>query len=518
MPIPIRTRDDILRDLRYDLDSLNSNINFSDHTVPYDVSLFPASVLGERLYILADFVQRTRTLSGIAQIINDSAYKEKIQVALGFQKVQDIETLLSSLLDALAGSWGVTRRSASKANAVVRFYAASNAPITIAKSQRVSTRGGSSVSFVTTSSVTSVVPTFDSALGLYYVELMCQAELSGAAGNVSVGRITTIVGTISGIIQCSNPIASYGGADAESNADLILRAGSAWVSRSLDTVLGLTSLIEGQPLVDDAYVAKTSDPLVNRDQRGMPIDIFVSVVPQPVTAVDYITVGEALAQQASSTSGLGEITYPPSTANTVNYVFNNQPVTDLDSVSVTGGSACMAVPVQDVSDSMSGSTEARSYVQINISGLLLTSTLAITYKYNSAIQSLQNVLDSPSHSLLSHDVLIRDGYEAVIDISLSVVVFVGSGYSDLVTIKTTIESDLTKFFGGGVSSLNHLYSRYKLGQRVDYSDIYSVISNVYGVDRISSFQVTVDGTVLVANGSVNLPNSTYARLGTVTWL
>lgn len=516
--LPIRTRDELLTYLRSEIASLNTDISFADHSVAYDISLYPASVMGERLYLLADFVERTRTLAGLSSVIDDEAYKERVRVVLGYQSITELETLLSSLLDATVASWGLSRNAAQSARVLVRFYATTSAAMTVSVGQQVTTRGSSPVTFEVVSGVAAGAPTFDSTLGLYYVELMCEAAVAGADGNVAAGRVVAIVGALPGVVQCSNPIAAYGGADAETDADLIVRAGTVWRAQSLDTVPGLQGFIKGQPLVDDAYVAKSNNLLVTRDQRGMPIDIFVSVVSQPQRTTDTIRVADAFAIQNAVSSSSGETAYPPSTSSTLVYYLNRQPVISLESVVISGTSTSVgAVLVQDTTSAFSGSSRARSYVLVTgITAVTTAQGLTFTYSFDAAVAALQTALDHPDHDLLSHDVLVRAGKSLSVQVTAKLIPFVGGDYPDEADLKTTVEADLTKLFAGGTSSQNRVYARHKIGESVDYSDILAVMADTYGVDRIDNLTVVVNGVTVTTSYSPQ--NSEYARLESVTWL
>ena len=528
MAIPIKTRDEILRQLRTDIEGLGTNLNLADHSVPYDISLFPASVLGEELWLLADFVSRVRSTTDITTMIGDTDYKLQLMALFQYDRIDQVEDLISDLLDALVGNWNVTRNAARKARVPVRFYSSSNSAITVAHGARVSTRGQNQIVFKVLGGVTNGVPTYDSDRNLYYVELMCEAEIAGINGNVGAGTISIKVDNISGVIQVRNPIASFNGSDVESDLALATRAPSAWVAWSLDTVGGIEAFFEGQPIVDDAYVAKPGNSLVGRNPRGAPIDIFVSLDSDPVVNTDVFISSRAMpvtkreqvllkdmfAQHQISINTNWELTYPPPTASTISYYPNIQPVLSVLSVSGVTSGVISFTEYLDTTHAFSGSTRSRSYIQMTIpGGATMNETISVQYTYDASIVALQNTIDSPENNLISQDLLVRAGKEVSVNITGETVVFQGYSISG---VQATIVADLTKLLGSGKASTGKIYNRYRLGQQVDYSDLLTVALNVGGVDRIDTWIVEIHGTTFTSR--YLLANSEYARIGTVTWL
>ncbi len=528
MSIPIKTRDEILRELRSSIEGLGTNLNLADHSVPYDISLFPASVLGEELWLLADFVSRVRSTVDIIAMIGDTDYKLKLMALFQYDRIDQVEDLISDLLDALVGNWNVTRNVARKARVPVRFYSSSNSVVTVVHGARVSTRGQNQVVFKVLGGVTNGTPTYDSDRNLYYIELMCEAEIAGVNGNVGAGTISVKVDNISGVVQVRNPIASFNGSDAESDLDLATRAPTAWSAWSLDTVGGIEAFFKGQPSVDDAYVAKPGNPLVGRNPRGAPVDIFVSqdsdsVVntdvfissrSMPVVGNEQALLQDLFAQNNSLSTTAALYTFPPTTSATIVYYPNIQPVLSVLSVSgTTSGNITFTIHL-DTTHGFSGSTRSRTYIEMTIpGGATISETISIQYTYDASMVALQNTIDMPENNLISQDLLVRAGKEVSVNITGETVVFQGYTASG---VQATIVSNLTKLLGSGKASTGKIYSRYRLGQRVDYSDLLAVALAVEGVDRIDTWIVEIHGTSFTS--TYLFINSEYARIGTVTWL
>jgi len=528
--LPIQTREAILSKLRADIRGLNSDINVGEHSVAFDIALYPAASLGEDLWMLADFITRLQSLNSIVAMQEDDVYKEKLRTLFQYNTIADVENLISSMLDAKVGNWNVARGSAVAARALVRFYGSDNTPITVAAGKRVSTRGQNSVTFTVLDGCSSAPVQFDSYSGLWYTELLCRATTGGTVGLVAENTITYLVDNVPGVIQCRNALASFGGKNAESDVDLADRAKAAWKSWSLDTTGGLQAFFRGQPGVDDAYVAGPGNPLVGRNrQMGVPTDIFVQVAPDPLSEVDVfvstlaypVTAREALLLPqmyaiASSFQLQGIPNYPiTGETQTITYYPNKQPVIEVLSVSGTSSGNIDFEVHYDTTNMYSGSVRAHTYIDLTLDLAVATTgeTITVTYNYDGVIMALQNTIDDPQYDLMSQDLLVRSGLQIDVDITAQITLLPNFSAT---TVQSIIQQDLLKLFAGGRASTGKWYPRYKLGQRIDYSDIYAVITNVYGVDRIDSLRIMVGGR-LVTNYR-NLQMSEYARLGTITWI
>jgi len=385
---------------------------------------------------------------------------------------------------------------------------------------------------------------------MYYVEVNVGAVASGATGNVGTGAITVLTDAIANISLCKNPIPTYGGGDEESDLDLATRAQSAWTAWTLDTYGGMESFFEVQPIVKDAYVSGPGDPLMRRNRQGASLDVFVEVPPDPLPAIDVFVSTEAIPAQATeplmmasafaqnnvlmegmsytgNTTSLNliappaatppvQLTYPPSTATGFRYYFNNQPVISVQAVSGSVSGNFTYTFNRDVSATYSGSTRARSYIDITASGVTSTGeTITIIYTYDAAIVGLQNTINAPENNLISQDVLVRAGAPVYVNVTGSVVSIDAAVYP-VSGIQATIEADLLVLFNGGTASTDKVYSSYGLGQRVDRSDLLFAALSVEGVDRIDRWTTEAYSAQFPSNFTPQ--NSEYARLGTVTWL
>ncbi|MCM3784307.1 baseplate J/gp47 family protein [Neobacillus mesonae] len=119
----------------------------------------------------------------------------------------------SEYLDLRAREFGLTRKPAIKATVTLTFTGP--AATVIPAGTVVSTGGDAPIYFETDADVTV------SASGT--VSTQATAQEPGAAGNVSIGAINTMVGDLVGIVTVTNADNATGGVDTESNADLLAR-------------------------------------------------------------------------------------------------------------------------------------------------------------------------------------------------------------------------------------------------------------------------------------------------------
>jgi uncharacterized phage protein gp47/JayE len=118
----------------------------------------------------------------------------------------------SIYLDLRCADLGITRKPAVKAVGQVTFSGTNGLIVPIGT--RVSTDELNPIYFVTTAEGTIVNGT---------VTLAAEAEVGGANGNVAVGKIALVLGNVSGVTSATNSATFDGGADAESDADLLAR-------------------------------------------------------------------------------------------------------------------------------------------------------------------------------------------------------------------------------------------------------------------------------------------------------
>jgi uncharacterized phage protein gp47/JayE len=152
-------------------------------------------------------------------VTHDLLSPAAIELAQAFVELDNVlafgflsENTPSEYVDLRAAEQGIYRKEAVKAVGELTFTGTDG--ITVPVGTRVSTDETEPVYFVTTAEGTIADGT---------VTVTAEAEQGGAAGNVSQGSITIVLGDVSGVTAVTNAQAFDGGADTESDESVIAR-------------------------------------------------------------------------------------------------------------------------------------------------------------------------------------------------------------------------------------------------------------------------------------------------------
>ncbi|MGF9711615.1 baseplate J/gp47 family protein [Paenibacillus naphthalenovorans] len=122
------------------------------------------------------------------------------------------DTSYGPYLDLRCGERGVTRKAAVKSTGQVTLSGADGTAIPVGT--EVSTGGNTPILFVTAAAGT---------IASGSVTVAAEAKVGGASGNVGPGAIKLVLGALAGVVTVTNAAAFNGGADTESDADLLAR-------------------------------------------------------------------------------------------------------------------------------------------------------------------------------------------------------------------------------------------------------------------------------------------------------
>mgnify|MGYP001331218533 CR=1 FL=1 len=122
------------------------------------------------------------------------------------------DTTYGEYLDRRAAEQGLTRKSAVKSIGRLTFSGPEGTVIPVGT--RVSTEGETPVYFVTTTEGTIVGGT---------VKVDAEAEVGGINGNVDAGKITVVLGDLSGVVTVTNAEPFTGGINEETDEELLER-------------------------------------------------------------------------------------------------------------------------------------------------------------------------------------------------------------------------------------------------------------------------------------------------------
>lgn len=431
-----------------------------------------------KLFFFSDYLEKLTSISGLLSIVGDSTYKATLAQALGLSYTSltlgpvlgvpsdianDAEAILYYDINRIAGNYGLVRKPAEYATGIVRFYASSAAPLSVPIGTKVWTRGGTSLPFSTTVSISLVVPTLDPATGLYYIDVSIQSDQPGTVGNVASNTIQTLSPPVIGVVRITNLAATVGGKLRESNTDLLNRILNARSAICIDTRQGYESWAEAQTGVVDATVAGAGDDLMTRAPAGA-VDIWIQG-PLP----DSITV-------TTQALNPGE-----------EFVLPFQPV--LGSFTVSG-SVSLALTegvgysvVYDTAGGYARSVRAVTKIvfvaPVPVAGEIIT----VNYSYDKRVKDLQDALVDPTLEVPGADVLVKAGIQWFVISQMHVVPF--PGYT-----QAEVESAVA-------TALNSFLSTFRLGIQVDYSDFLvaaaqAAINNLQVVDRIEGLVIGRD--------------------------
>jgi uncharacterized phage protein gp47/JayE len=394
------------------------------------------------------------------------------------QSLQNISEISIEELDAYGENFSRPRLSATKASGTIKFYMniARAYPVTIPLGTRVATQptltNNQQISFLTTQAVTI-------SAGAMYALIPIEADESGVLGNVGSNTITIPIDPtdVDGI---TNPIATTGGVDQETNENYAQRLITVFKSRNIATTTGIKEVVLARSEVIDVYVADVGNPVMVRDSGlGGKVDVYV--------------------QSEAGFSGLVENESYVYTG--VDYILLNQPVISIAQVLVND----IAIPAVDyalVPDTgiYSKSTRATDSLHI-ISGASPSDVIKVTYAYNKLFNDLQELMDDDSYHVAGIDILIRSAVETLIDVTCTVEIQLGYIFAD---IKASIADQLTNYI-----------ENQNIGSRIVYGDVLNIIHDTAGVIDmlpISRLSRSTENT----NSTIQLLGNEYPRAGTIT--
>lgn len=170
------------------------------------------AILGRLLDAIVPEVDKRQ--GSIAYDLSDPAAQEFAHAYISLDRTLSYaflnEDMPSDLLTIAASDFGVGRKSAIEAKGEVTFTGQIGQPIP--KDTQVRTDDG--VYFITLNDVTLTQET---------AKVTVEAELGGISGNVSVGKIDTVVGDLAGVLTVTNELAFDNGVDEESDESLLQR-------------------------------------------------------------------------------------------------------------------------------------------------------------------------------------------------------------------------------------------------------------------------------------------------------
>jgi hypothetical protein len=398
-------------------------------------------------------------------------------------------------LEDLAYNYGLTRQAAIQSSGTVYFRTATQPTqdILIPEETVVTTEPDSQlakISFVTTSERTmlfdNISSYYNSSTGYWEIAVPVRAVTAGISGNVGVGAIKLLEGSISGIDDVYNTAAFTNGQDEESNEDFADRCLLALRGVAIGTETAYIAKAMENVYVYDALVVGPGDTLMTRDNGlGGKLDIYIKIDKNSTDVYTQTT---------------DAITY---TASTTERILPNQPVKEI--VSVVGSTSGTLVEntdwkyTQDTSV-YKGSTSAVDKIEF-LTSLTVGETVTITYTYFSIMTTLDAAIETVRP--ITADVLVKLADEVQIDVTA--LITAASTITDEATLRTSVQSAVQTFL-----------TFKNLNGAVEQADVLEVIKDVTGVDNIRIPLDKLARAGLSGTSDIDLTEREYPTPGTVT--
>lgn len=285
--IPPRTTVDIQQSYIAAILESDSSVDVKPGTVTRDVHINPPSDEFARLYIIQDFLHKSQsfiTLLAFDDADNDgesddvlkSTSKLKLKEALliSDNNASQVQQIIDSAFDKLAGNVNVLRKGAQKSLGQALFYTRKEPTKDVSVSagaiiQTTSDQSTTPIQFSVITDFTMFLQTkdqyYNSQNQRYEFTLDIQAIVAGSVGNVDAYKINNIVNGVDNILGVENVNPTEYGQDQESNSSLAKRSLLAFVGVDSGTEGGYLATTLGTPNVSKCKIISAGETLMQRD-------------------------------------------------------------------------------------------------------------------------------------------------------------------------------------------------------------------------------------------------------------
>lgn len=469
-----KSTEEILSDLENFLSCVTEGTELSLNAILRDLSLRPTSVALE--------------------LFNREMLKVANLQLLSRLEGEDLEN--EGLLN-----YGLVRKTGTKARGVVTF-ATPDEPrvdIVIPKGTGVATKRDVEVDFIRFYTTETKIMYFelranyfDPTVGMWTIDVPVEAALEGEIGNVYPRAIKVLLSPIPGITTVFNKESTYGGLDSETDSSFRERIKKAILGRSLGQKTGLEQFVLSNSPFHDARVMYVEGLASSRVEGE---DIYV---------IDF-----------SSTEVYEKFIYA---SGVQDYILTRQPVLAVQEVvSQARGLLYEKSDYEFIRDQsvLGRSARARDKIRFFESASLPDrDVITVTYVYADEIGRIQERLNAPENFIIGVDPLVKRADAYYVDITLKVTFF-----SDV-----SFEREKGRIRG----ALADFLSRCVLGTPVQSSDIIVVAQTGYSTTVITSVDYLVllslsatsetGERLTLVDGVINIPQTGFARLGSVTFI
>jgi hypothetical protein len=499
-----------------DILDINDSIRLVEGDTQYDVIVSATASQFYKYEVLLELEDRTRTLSGYQDIINDESFKTTVADILGFKEdgtaytVDDVNDLISDRLTAYVSNWGVSRGTGSSASGTVRLFLSNQDTVSWDNSTKFTSKSGQE--YTPTSSSSDITPVFDTSTGLYYVDISVESDSTSLEANATVGSITTMDPKPTNFSYVTNPSALNGGSDSELDLDLINRSETIWASRVNGSTQAFERIAEAEDYVEDVIALNEDDP-DNEIYLGSVCDVFTQFSSDDTELVEEIFYWPGESENADEEQFEFTPTNQPlcSTPTPTVFIYTTAGV---ESQVVPDGTDTIVSVVTDT-NTFSGSAKANNKISIKMA---LNTTnyqrkIKILYTYDKNPYKLQSVFDDSEERMIGPSPLVRKATDVPVRVIIEPQIAFGYVESD---VQSTITDNITAFFSGGTTSFGRQYARKEIGKNINHSDIADIVLRTEGVvsyDTDTFFVVnTLTGSL---NDPIEIKNNEYTTLNDV---
>ncbi len=521
MGIKIKSKGELLGEILQDI-SIDSSTGIAlyENSSAYDFVILPLLDQVKDSYILADFISRSRSLTELEDVVRDANYQDALRFALNLT-FPDVQALISTTIDNLASTWNESRKQPDFSRGYIALYFTSAGAVTLDAGLTVGTQSG--IKFDTLNSFNGLTPVFDQVQGLYYVESAIKAQIAGSSSNVEAGNINVLYGNAQNLVSVVNKTRTMFGVELENDLQFIQRLQTIWQSKRTNVLPGFINSLINYPGVQDVSVIMPGDPLQVRNDKNA-VDVYL-IAEEKIQLQDDIfnSVSARYAWERIDDELSYEIYPTPYTAGEAPFKLSSQPILGVSAVSYASSVNGSFSDIdnyainQDTTGVFAYSVRGFDHIVIAPAAIPNNVWVKVSYTYDRLYKDLQALYKKYDTAIIGADILFKKATQRSVLVTVEIVL-TSEFQPFLATVQNTIISDFVIFFNGGVDSNNVTRDLYRLGDKLDKSDLVNLITSVQGVDRINlnTFSVKIDGVEMNQTFTPGLTE--YLRSDTVTFL
>jgi len=450
----MKTKDEILKELLEEGKEKASNFSWVPKTPQADI-LTASSLQFWALHVLVEYVKSISGFDYFSDIT--TTLKNNLKSVLNLTD-DELNALLEKDLDNLADLWDYTRIAEVSAHGSFRFVFTSSDSVTITTGTSI--RSPTGIAYKTTQTLT-LSPT-NKGDGYLSIDILAKSEETGVEGNVAQGTYFELVDVALANFSFAFPIYDIeNGVNKETDANFISRIQSTRAQRGIPSRTWLLNTLLEDPRVYAVKIVVLGD---ENFYRAYGADIWICAEEIPVTwEEDFITTSF----EGKCVHILGKVP-----------LINKDPIVSYPDLSYN----YILTEFDSDGHEYGGSIDAIVYVSWD--GACGVNAGPISYKYDSTIADLQEMLADPEYWLLGGRdvVLVKKAFGKYIDLNVRIKIESGYIFED---VKANVQQDLFAYIYGGLASNGTVYTRQTFIDELQKSDILNVILDSVGVDQVN---------------------------------